>query len=368
MEIRRRKSRVVKVGNVLIGGNAPIVVQSMTSCHPSDIEKTLQEIKDLEIAGCEIVRVAVPDKEAVEALPVIKSKIKIPLVADIHFNASLAFAVLEKNCIDKIRINPGNIPRILKDPFTNMDYENLKNIAIKIKEKGIPVRIGVNSGSLDKDLLEKYGYPTADALVESAIRALETFESAGVKDIVISIKSTDLGIFLEANRKLAKICDYPLHLGVTEAGTENYGIIKSSIGIGTLLMEGIGDTIRVSLVGDSVKEIDAAYNILKALGVRYREPEIIACPTCGRINVDLEKVVKDIENKIKLEKIKKPMKISVMGCAVNGPGESTHADFGIACGIGEGLLYKDGKIVKKVPEEKLSDELIKLIKESISRD
>ncbi len=367
MVIKRRKTRLIKVGNVFIGGDAPIVVQSMTTCHPSNIEKTLQEIEELERSGCEIVRVAVPDKESVEALPIIKSRIKIPLVADIHFNASLAFAVLEKNCIDKIRINPGNIPKIIKDPFTNMDYENLKNIALKIKEKGIPVRIGVNSGSLDKDLLEKYGYPTPDAMVESAIRTIETLESVGLKDIVISIKSTNLFMFIEANRKLAKICDYPLHLGVTEAGMENYGIIKSSIGIGMLLMEGIGDTIRVSLVGNPTKEIEAAYNILKAVGLRYREPEIIACPTCGRIKVDLEKVVKDVEDRIKLEKIKKPMKISIMGCAVNGPGESTHADFGIACGDKEGLLYKDGKIVRKVPEEKLSEELIKLIKESESK-
>ncbi|MFN7181908.1 MAG: flavodoxin-dependent (E)-4-hydroxy-3-methylbut-2-enyl-diphosphate synthase [Planctomycetota bacterium] len=360
----RRKTRVVKVGNVLIGGNNPIVVQSMTTCHPAEIEKTVEEIEKLEQAGCEIVRVAIPDKEAVEALPYIKRRIKIPLVADIHFNASLAFAVVEKNCIDKIRINPGNIPRIIKNPFTNMDVENLKNIAIKIKEKGIPVRIGVNSGSLDKELLNKYGYPTPDALVECAIRAIETFESVGHRDIVISIKSTDLFTFWDANRKLAKMCDYPLHLGVTEAGTENYGIIKSSIGIGVLLSEGIGDTIRVSLVGDSVKEIDAGYNILKALQLRYREPEIIACPTCGRINVDLEKIVKDIDNKIKIEQIKRPIKISVLGCAVNGPGEATYSNFGIACGDKEGLLYKEGKIVKKVPQEKLAEELIKLIKET----
>jgi (E)-4-hydroxy-3-methylbut-2-enyl-diphosphate synthase len=365
--VKRRKTRVVKVGNVLIGGNNPIVVQSMTTAHPANIEKTLKEISDLEKAGCEIVRVAVPDKSAVEALPYIKSKIKIPLVADIHFNASLAIAVLEKNCIDKIRINPGNIPKTIKNPLTGIEYDNLKYIGSKIKEKGIPVRIGINSGSLDRDLLEKYGYPTPEAMVESALRTIESLESVGIKDIVVSIKSTDLKVFIEANRKLAKMCDYPLHLGVTEAGTENYGIIKSAIGIGTLLQEGIGDTIRVSLVGDSVKEIDACYNILKALELRYREPEIIACPTCGRINVDLEKVVKDVEQKIKLAQIKKPMKISVMGCAVNGPGESTRADFGIACGDKEGLLYKDGKIVKKVPEEKLSEELIKLIKEADSQ-
>lgn len=365
MQIKRRKSRVVKIGNTLIGGNNPIVVQSMATSDTADIKKVTEEIKKLEEVGCEIIRVAIPDKKSVDALPHIKSTMRVPLVADIHFNASLAVAVLEKNCVDKIRLNPGNIPKKIINPITNVEYDNLKYISTKIREKGIPVRIGVNSGSLDKELLDKYGYPTPDALVESAIRTVETLESAGLKDIVISIKSTDLSVFLEANRKLAKMCDYPIHIGVTESGIENYGIIKSSIGIGTLLQEGIGDTIRVSLTGNSEKEVEAGFNILKALQIRFKEPEIIACPTCGRMkNIDLENIVKDVESKIKLHHIKKPMKISILGCAVNGPGEAMNADFGAACGDGEGLLYKNGEIVKKVPENKLAEELLKLIKES----
>ncbi len=365
MQIQRRKSKVVKIGNILIGGSNPIRVQSMATSNTADLKKVTEEITRLEEAGAEIIRVAIPDKESVEALPSIKSKMKVPLVADIHFNASLAVAVLEKNCIDKIRLNPGNIPKKIRNPITNVDYDNIKYIGTKIKEKGIPVRIGVNSGSLDKELLDKYGYPTPDALVESAIRTVETLESVGVKDIVISIKSTDLGVFLEANRKLARICDYPLHIGVTESGIENYGIIKSSIGLGTLLLEGIGDTIRVSLTGNSEKEVEAGFNILKSLQIRFREPEIIACPTCGRMkNIDLEKVVKDVENRIKIHQIKKPIKISILGCAVNGPGEAMNADFGAACGDGEGLIYKNGKIVKKVPENKLAEELVKLIVEN----
>lgn len=360
--IKRRKSRIVKIGNLLIGGNNPIRVQSMTTSNTADIEKVTNEIKRLEEAGCEIVRVAIPDKESVEALPHIKSKIKIPLVADIHFNASLAIAVLDKNCVDKIRLNPGNIPKKIVNPITNIEYDNLKYIGVKIKEKGIPVRIGVNSGSLDKELLDKYGYPTAEAMVESAIRTVETLESAGLKDIVISIKSTDIAVFLEANRKLAALCDYPIHIGVTESGVENYGVIKSSIGIGTLLQEGIGDTIRVSLVGNSEKEVEVGFNILKALQIRFKEPEIIACPTCGRMkNIDLEKIVKDVEERIRRYGIKKPMKISILGCAVNGPGEATNADFGAACGDGEGLLYKNGQIIKKVPEKNIAEELVKLI-------
>lgn len=360
--IKRRKSRIVKIGNLLIGGNNPIRVQSMTTSNTADIEKVTNEIKRLEEAGCEIVRVAIPDKESVEALPHIKSKIKIPLVADIHFNASLAIAVLDKNCVDKIRLNPGNIPKKIVNPITNIEYDNLKYIGVKIKEKGIPVRIGVNSGSLDKELLDKYGYPTAEAMVESAIRTVETLESAGLKDIVISIKSTDIAVFLEANRKLAALCDYPIHIGVTESGAENYGVIKSSIGIGTLLQEGIGDTIRVSLVGNSEKEVEVGFNILKALQIRFKEPEIIACPTCGRMkNIDLEKIVKDVEERIRRYGIKKPMKISILGCAVNGPGEATNADFGAACGDGEGLLYKNGQIIKKVPEKNIAEELVKLI-------
>lgn len=366
-KIVRRKSRVVKIGNLLIGGDNPIRVQSMTTSNTADIESVVKEIKRLEDAGCEIIRVAVPDKEAVEALPYIKKEMRVPLVADIHFNASLAIAVLDKNCVDKIRINPGNIPKKVINPITNIEYDNLKYIGNKIKEKGIPVRIGINSGSLDKELLDKYGYPTADAMVESAIRTLETLESVGLRDIVVSIKSTDIAVFLEANRKLAKMCDYPLHIGVTESGIDSYGTIKSSIGVGILLQEGIGDTIRISLVGNSEKEVEVGYNILKALQLRFREPEIIACPTCGRMkNINLEKIVKEVEEKIRQYQIKKPMKISILGCAVNGPGEALNADFGAACGDGEALLYKNGAIVKKVPEKKLVEELLNLINQTIN--
>lgn len=345
----RRKTRQVRVGNVLVGGNAPIAVQSMTTTKTSDLEKTLHQLRRMQEAGCEIGRVAVFDEEDADCLAALVKSIDLPIVADIHFRKNFALKAIEAN-VAKVRLNPGNIG----------GYERAKEVILAAKNKGIPIRIGVNSGSVEKDLLEKYGYPSAEAMVESALRHVEWCEGLGFKDIVVSLKATDLPTMLENYRMFSKQSDIPLHLGVTEAGQPGYGTIKSAIGIGTLLLEGIGDTIRVSLTGDPVDEVIAAYDILKATGARVREPELIACPMCGRIAIDLEKIVAEVKEKTK--DIRAPLKISLLGCAVNGPGEAREADIGLAGGNGEGLIFKKGKIWKKVKESELVDELVKEVR------
>ncbi|GAB6066571.1 (E)-4-hydroxy-3-methylbut-2-enyl-diphosphate synthase [Aquifex pyrophilus] len=350
--IERRKTRQIKVGWVKIGGDAPIVVQSMTSTKTHDVEATLDQIKRLYEAGCEIVRVAVPHKEDVEALEDIVKNSPVPIIADIHFAPSYAFLSMEKG-VHGIRINPGNIGK----------EEVVREIVEEAKNKGVAVRIGVNSGSLEKDLLEKYGYPSAEALAESALRWSEKFEKWGFTNYKVSIKGSDVLENVKANLIFAKETDVPLHIGITEAGMGNKGIIKSSVGIGILLYQGIGDTVRVSLTDDPVVEVETAYEILKSLGLRRRGVEIVACPTCGRIEVDLPKVVKEVERK--LSGIRKPLKVAVMGCVVNAIGEAREADIGLACGRGFAWLFKEGKPIKKVDEKDMVDELLKEIENMV---
>ena len=344
----RRVSRQVNVGNIKIGGDAPVAIQSMFNALASDFEGNLKQLKALEEAGCEIVRMAVPDMAAVKVLGRLKEHSNIPLVADIHFDYKLALESLNAG-VDKIRINPGNIGSAEK-VFTVADACNLKNV---------PIRIGVNSGSVEKDLLEKFGGATPEAMVESAFRHVKLLEDCDFYNTVISIKSSDVGNMVEAYSLVADRCDYPLHLGVTEAGTERSSLIKSSIGIGSLLLKGIGDTVRVSITDDPVKEIYAAKDILKAVNVRVETPQIVACPTCGRTKIDLVSLANQVENAVR--DIKKPIKIAVMGCVVNGPGEAKEADIGIAGGDGCAVLFKKGEILRKVSEENVLRELLEEI-------
>lgn len=344
----RRVSRQVNVGNIKIGGDAPVAIQSMLNALASDFEGNLKQLKALEAAGCEIVRMAVPDMEAVKVLGKLKEHSTIPLVADIHFDYKLALESLNAG-VDKIRINPGNIGSAQK-VFAVADACQLKNV---------PIRIGVNSGSVEKDLLEKFGGATPEAMVESAFRHVKLLEDCDFYNTVISIKSSDVGNMVEAYSLVAERCDYPLHLGVTEAGTERSSLIKSSIGIGSLLLKGIGDTIRVSITDDPVKEIYAAKDILKAVNVRVETPQIVACPTCGRTKIDLVSLANQVENAVR--DIKKPIKIAVMGCVVNGPGEAKEADIGIAGGDGCAVLFKKGEILRKVSEENVLKELLEEI-------
>ncbi len=348
--IRRKKTRKVMVGTVPIGGESPIAVQSMTNTDSRDVAATVRQIGDLVSAGCEIVRVAVPDKRAAERLDKIKAGIPVPLVADVHFSSKLAIMAIEKG-VDKIRVNPGNIG----------GKKAMREIVAAARDRGIPMRIGVNAGSLEEDLLEKHGYPTADALVESALRNIDLLMKMDFEDLVLSIKSSDVLTSVEAYRKLSGAVDYPLHLGITEAGLPGYGTVKSSVGIGTLLLDGIGDTIRVSLTGDPVREIGVAYDILKALGIRSRGPEIIACPTCGRLQIDLEGLVREVSER--LEGITDPLKIAILGCVVNGPGEAREADIGIAGGKGVGMLIRGGEFIRSVPETELVDALMSEIED-----
>ena len=340
-----RVSRQVQVGNVRIGGDAPVSIQSMLNRPAGDVEGNVQQAVELERAGCEIVRVAIPDMEAVRLVDAIKNKISIPLVADIHFDYRLALECVAAG-IDKVRINPGNIG----------DKSRVRAVVKACQAKNIPIRVGVNSGSLEKELLEKYGAPTAEALVESAMRHVALLEKNDFQDIVISINSSDVKTMVEAYRLAAQRCDYPLHLGVTEAGTERMGLIKSAAGIGALLLDGIGDTIRVSLTDDPVREIAAAKDILKGIGVRDEGVRIVSCPTCGRTNIDLIALANQVEDR--LRDCKKPITVAVMGCAVNGPGEAREADIGIAGGAGEALLFKKGKILGKFPENEILNVLI----------
>lgn len=343
--------REVTVGGVKIGGESPISIQSMTNTDTRNVKETVDQIKRLETAGCQIIRVAVPDMEAATAVGEIKKQIKIPLVSDIHFDYRLALECI-KNGVDKVRINPGNIG----------DKERVKMVVDACRERNIPIRIGVNGGSLEKDLLKKYGKPTADALVESALSHVKILEDLDFFDIVVSIKVSDVPTMLEAYRKFNEISDIPLHVGVTEAGTKQAGMVKSAVGIGALLSEGIGNTMRVSLTADPVEEIYAAKEILKVLGLKKQGAELISCPTCGRTRIDMIPIAEEMEKR--LRDIDKDIKVAVMGCAVNGPGEAREADIGVAGGVGEGLIFKKGEILRKVKEDEiipaLMEEILKL--------
>ncbi len=338
----------VKAGNVLIGNGAPVTIQSMLNTRADDIEGSVAQAKRLEEAGCEIIRAAIPDKDAVRLIPAIKEAVSIPLVADIHFDYRLALESVAAG-IDKIRINPGNIG----------DEDRVRQVAKACKEKKIPIRIGVNSGSLEKDILKKYGHPTAQALCDSALYHASLLEKFDFNDIVLSMKSSDVSTMVNAYEIASNSCDYPLHLGVTEAGTTRMGIIKSSAGIGSLLLHGIGDTIRISLTADPVEEIYAAKDLLKAIGVRNDGITFVSCPTCGRTKIDLISLADEAQKRLK--DCKKNIKVAIMGCVVNGPGEAKEADIGIAGGDKEGLVFKKGEILYKVPEDKLIDALIEEI-------
>jgi (E)-4-hydroxy-3-methylbut-2-enyl-diphosphate synthase len=346
--MNRKKTRRIYIGSVPIGDGAPIAVQSMTKTDTRDIFKTVKQIKELEKAGCEIVRIAIPDNEAAKAIGEIKKRIKIPLVADIHFNYKLALEAIKQG-VDGLRINPGNIGDRLK----------VKEVVRAAKEKGIPIRIGVNAGSLPKDLIKKYGHPTAEAMVESAERHIEILEELDFKDIKVSLKASDVLKTIEAYRLFSEKHEYPLHVGITETGCPPEGIVKSSIGIGILLMEGIGDTIRVSLTTSPVTEVEVAYEILRTLQLRQVGVEVISCPTCGRCEINLKKMVKEVKAAVK--KIKKPIRVAVMGCSVNGPGEAQGADFGIAGGKGQGIVFVKGEILKIVKENEIVSALINAI-------
>lgn len=346
--IKRRKTRVVKIGNILIGGDNPIAIQSMCNTKTSDVDATVKQILELEDAGCEIIRVAVPDMKAAEAIAEIKKQIHIPLVADIHFDYRLALKAIESG-VDKLRINPGNIG----------GEDRVKAVVEVAKAKGIPIRIGVNSGSLEKDILEKYGEVTPEGLVESALRHIRILEKLDFYDIVVSIKASNVPFSLATYSLLSKEVDYPIHLGITESGTEWSGTIKSAVGIGAILAMGIGDTIRVSLTGSTVEEVKVAKAILKDLGLRKFGIEFVSCPTCGRTSIDLIGLANKVEERCR--NINKDIKVAVMGCAVNGPGEAREADIGIAGGNGYGLIFKKGEIIKKLPENELLDALMEEI-------
>ncbi len=345
---KRKPTRSIRVGNVMVGGGAPIAVQSMTNTFTQDISATASQIRQLEAAGCEIVRVAVPDEEAAVAIASIRKEITIPVIADVHFDYRLAVAAIRSGA-DGLRINPGNIGSL----------ENVKSIIDCAKGEGVSIRIGVNAGSLEKALLDKYKSACAEAMVESALRHIDYFQSLDFHQIKVSIKASDVSRTLEAYRMLSSKTDLPLHVGVTEAGGLYSGIVKSSLGIGMLLSEGIGDTIRVSLTRDPVEEIRVGYEILKALNIRRRGPEIISCPTCGRCKIELFDIVETVEKAL-LNRTD-PVKIAIMGCVVNGPGEAKEADIGIAGGDGTGILFRKGRVVKKFPQEKLVEVLLEEI-------
>ena len=347
-KIKRKKTREIKVGTVTVGGSAPVIVQSMTNTYTQDIESTVRQIKQLENAGCEIVRVAVPDEEAASAIAAIKKQIVIPLIADIHFDYRLAIASVKAGA-DGLRINPGNIG----------GEKKIKAVVDTAKAFDISIRIGVNSGSLEKDLLKKYKGATAEAMVESALRHIDLMRSLDFYALKLSIKASDVPRTVEAYRRLSEKTDLPLHVGVTEAGGLYSGIVKSSIGIGMLLAEGIGDTIRISLTRDPVEEIRVGYEILKALNIRQHGPDIISCPTCGRCNINLFEITEQVEKALLTNPY--PIKVAIMGCVVNGPGEAKEADIGVAGGDGTGVLFRKGKVIKKFPQEQLADVLLKEI-------
>lgn len=350
--MKRENTRKIMVGNVQIGGQNKVVIQSMCNTKTKDVEATIKQILDLEKAGCEIIRVACLDIEDAKAIKNIKEKIHIPIVADIHFDYRIALEAIESG-VDKVRINPGNIGT----------EERVKLVVDKCKEKKIPIRIGVNAGSLEKDLLKKYGKPTAKAMVESAKRHIDILENLNFKDYAVSLKASNLDLCIESYEEASKVFDCPLHLGITEAGTEFSGTIKSSIGLGYMLRQGIGDTIRVSLSDDPIKEIKVAKEILKDCNLYHNTPTLVACPTCGRTQIDLIPIAKEVEEF--LQTIESNITVAVMGCAVNGPGEAREADIGIAGGIKEGLLFKKGEIIRKVKQEQivevLKEEILKMI-------
>lgn len=343
-----RNSKKIKIGNTAMGGDSPILVQSMLNVPSTNIAGSVEQAVELEKAGCQVIRFAIPNEEALALIEPIKTATTVPLVADIHFDYRLALGAAERG-IDKIRINPGNIG----------SEDRVKAVADICNQKGLPIRIGVNSGSLEKEILAKYGAPTPEAMVASAMYHASLLEKYDFNDIVISIKSSNVNTMIKAYELASEQCEYPLHLGVTEAGTERMGIIKSAIGIGSLLTHGIGDTIRVSLTDAPVKEVYAAFDILKSIGLKNDSPYLISCPTCGRTRIDLVGLANQVEER--LRDCKKPIKVAVMGCIVNGPGEAKEADVGIAGGDGCGLIFKKGEIIRKVPEDKLLDELMKEI-------
>lgn len=338
----------VKVGSFILGAGAPVRVQSMLNTPAEDIEASVNQAKELERAGCEIIRATVPTSKAVKTIAALKENVNVPIVADIHFDYRMALEALSAG-VDKIRINPGNIG----------SDERVKAVADECARRGVPIRIGVNSGSVEKEILAKYGSPCPEALVESALYHVGLLEKFDFNDIVISIKSSDVLTTCKAYRLMAEKTDYPLHLGVTEAGTQRMGLIKSSIGIGSLLLDGIGDTIRVSLTAPPVNEVYAGFDILKAAGIRKKGVNLVSCPTCGRTKIDLIGLAEKVENA--LRNVDKDITVAVMGCIVNGPGEAKEADIGIAGGNGEGLIFRKGKILRKVPEDRLFDELLKEI-------
>ena len=342
--MHREHTRKVRIGDREIGGGSPILIQSMTNTRTQDVEATVAQILELERAGCEIIRCTVPDEEAAKALREIKKQIHIPLVADIHFDYKMAIAAME-NGADKIRINPGNIG----------SADKVKAVADVARERNIPIRVGVNSGSLERNLVEKYGGVTAEGIVESALDKVHMLEEMNFDNLVISIKSSDVMMSVKAHELLAARTNYPLHVGITEAGTVNSGNIKSAIGLGLILNQGIGDTLRVSLAGDPVEEIKSARLILRTLGLRKGGIEVVSCPTCGRTRIDLIGLASKVEKLV--EDYPLDIKVAVMGCAVNGPGEAREADLGVAGGLGEGLLFKKGEILRKVPEEQLLEAL-----------
>ena len=353
MDFNRRKTRKIKVGNAFLGGNSSVKIQSMLNIPAEDIKGNVAQAAALEKAGCEIIRTAVPNMEAIALIEALKKAVSIPVVADIHFDYRIALEAIEAG-VDKVRINPGNIG----------SEERVKMVVDKCKEKNIPIRIGVNAGSLEKDLLEKYdGKPTAQAMVESARKHVEILEKLDFYDYAISLKASNLDLCISAYEEASKTFDCPLHLGITEAGTEFSGTIKSSIGLGILLREGIGDTLRVSLSDDPIKEIKVAKEILKDCNLYKNSPTLVACPTCGRTQIDLIPIAKEVEEF--LQTIEADITVAVMGCAVNGPGEARNADIGIAGGIKEGLLFKKGEIIRKIPQDKIVEELKKEILEMI---
>lgn len=345
---QRHRTREVAVGNLVVGGDNPIWVQSMTTPDTHDLEATVAEIHRLEEAGCELVRVTVPKPDDAAVLGEIKRRIKLPLICDIHFDYKMALLALD-HPIDKIRINPGNIG----------GYDRYRQVIRKAKDRGLPMRIGVNAGSLEREMAEKYGFPCPPAMVDSALRYIEIAESEGYHDLIVSLKSSDVITAVEAYRLYAKQANYPTHIGITEAGKAPYAVTKSACGLAPILLDGIGDTIRISLLGDPVPEIAAAFDILQATQRRVRKPELIACPTCGRLAIDLEKIIADLEKRLAGRTT--PVKVSVLGCVVNGPGEAREADIGIAAGNGKGVIFRNGEIVRNVLEAEMVDALLEEI-------
>ena len=352
--MKRKKTRQISIGGVTVGGNAPISVQSMTKTDTRDVDKTVAQIQGLEAAGCEIVRVAIPDKVACERFGEIRERVKLPLVADIHFDHRLAIGAMERGA-DAIRINPGTI----------RGRKRVEDIVGMAKDRAIPIRIGINSGSLERDLLTKYEGATPDAMVESALRSIRFMEDLDFHEIKVSLKASDVIKTIDAYRLISREVDYPLHLGVTEAGTLISGTIKSSIGIGLLLYEGIGDTLRVSLTGDPVDEVRVGYGILRALGLRQRGADIVSCPTCGRCEIDLIPIAEEVERK--LSHLRDPIRVAVMGCVVNGPGEAREADVGIAGGRRGGLLFREGKVLRKCPQGDLVQAIVEEVEKMVKK-